>query len=261
MTEKEDSIDCVQPGYEKIAHFYHLFAKNDDLPFYMKYAKQYGSPILDIAAGAGRVSFALAEAGFDIVAIEKSPAMVSEFKRKLACATDDVKKRITLFEVDMTAFALGQKFPLVIIPASFGHARTTDEQLSTLACISNHLTKDGLFVLDLFPGGVQPERSSFTEPPVEIPGGRTVTRSGVMTIDPVSQILELNLVYTVRDVETEDVLDIIEQTSTAALLYNREANLLFRIAGLHIESEFGDFSESDYTNESGRRIILLHRNR
>jgi len=261
MNENEDGFDSVQSGYELVAPFYHLFADNADLPFYLKYAKQYGSPVLDIAAGAGRVSFALAEAGFDVVAIEKSPAMVSEFKRKLACSSEDIKKRITLFEVDMTAFSLNRKFPLIIIPVSFGHARTTDEQLSTLACISNHMTDDGLFILDMFPGGVQPDHSTFSEPSVEIPGSRTITRSGVMKSDPVAQILELNLLYTVRDAKTEEVLDVIERTSTAAVIYNREANLLFRIAGLHIEHEFGDFSEGDYTSESGRRILLLHRNR
>ncbi len=260
MSENIDNLTDFGPGYEKVAHFYHLFAKDVDLPFFLKYAKLQSSPVLDIAAGSGRVSFALAEAGFDVVAIEKSPAMVSEFKRRLQRASEEVKKRIHLFEVDMTAFSLERKFPLIIIPASFGHARTTDEQLSALACIRNHMTADGLFILDLFPGGIQPEHSTFSEPPVDIPGNRTVTRSGKMWADPVYQILELNLVYTVRAADTGEILDKIEQKSAAALIYNREANLLLRMAGLLIEKEFGDFEETPYSNESGRRILLLRRN-
>ena len=65
-----------------IAEFYELFADNDDLPFYLKYAKRYSSPILDIAAGTGRVTFALALEGFEVTSLEKSASMLKVARQK-----------------------------------------------------------------------------------------------------------------------------------------------------------------------------------
>ena len=114
-------------GYKGIGEFYDLFANNDDLPFYLQYAQECGSPILDVAAGTCRVSIPLAEAGFDVVALEKSISMINEANRKLKSINRDIASRITIVQADMDDFKLQKDFSLVIIPFSFGHALTTDE--------------------------------------------------------------------------------------------------------------------------------------
>ena len=73
---KNDNYDSTLSGYEGIGQFYDLFADNSDIPFFLKYAKRIGSPILDLAAGTGRVSFALAEEGYEVVSLEQSPSML-----------------------------------------------------------------------------------------------------------------------------------------------------------------------------------------
>jgi 2-polyprenyl-3-methyl-5-hydroxy-6-metoxy-1,4-benzoquinol methylase len=37
-----------------------------DIPFYLEYAQQCGSPVLELSCGTGRVLVPLAEAGFEI---------------------------------------------------------------------------------------------------------------------------------------------------------------------------------------------------
>ncbi|MFW9794655.1 MAG: class I SAM-dependent methyltransferase, partial [Candidatus Thorarchaeota archaeon] len=131
----QDPFENLSAGYEGIGEFYDVFADNSDLPFYIKYAERLGSPILDIAAGTGRVTFALAHKGFEVVALEQSPSMFSVAKKRLQDIPREVADRITIVEGSMTNFALDKKFRLIIIPTSFGHAMTTEDQLSTLRCI------------------------------------------------------------------------------------------------------------------------------
>ena len=248
-------LDKLRQGYEKAAEFYDLFASNEDLPFYLDYAERKGSPILDLAAGAGRVSIELAKQGYQVMAVEKSIPMINQFRKNLKSLKSKISNKITLVQADMTNFVSGDEFSLAIIPASFGHAMTTDEQLAILRNVHSSLQSDGFFILDLFPGGLQPEYSTFSEPPKELPDGKTVTRSGVMKADPVTQILELELKYTVRE-KSGDVVQEIVQESGAALVYNREANLLLRLTDFEVVDEYGDFEYSPYTTESARRILV-----
>lgn len=251
-------LDKLREGYEKAAEFYNLFADNEDLPFYLDYAKRKGSPILDLAAGAGRVSIELAKQGYQVTAVEKTIAMIDEFRKNLVSLEPKISDRITLVEADMTDFSSEDEFSLAVIPASFGHAMTTDEQLAILVNVHSSLQRNGFFILDLFPGGLQPEYSTFSEPPKELPDGRTVTRSGVMKANPVTQILELKLKFTVRE-ESGVIVEEIVQESGAALVYTREANLLLRLTDFEVVDEYGDFEFSPYTTESARRILVTRK--
>ena len=77
----EKSIEDLESGYEGVGEFYDLFTDNTDIPFFLEFARKTGSPILDLAAGTGRVSFALAKEGFDVVALEQSQSMLLKLER------------------------------------------------------------------------------------------------------------------------------------------------------------------------------------
>ena len=258
MAQDDQYTNTLGSGYEGIAEFYDLFADNSDIPFYLQLAAQYGSPILDLAAGTGRVSFPLAEEGFEVVALERSPSMLRHAREKLALLPAEIQSRLTIIEGDMTAFDIGRQFQLVIIPNSFGHAITTDAQFSTLQCVRDHLTPEGAFVLDLFPGALQHEHARFEDRPVQLPDGSSVSRIGEMHMDPVSQLLNVDLRYVVRD-KDGNVKDTVEVSSGAAVIFNREADLLVRMAGLELVAEYGDFECNPYVKDSGRRILVLRK--
>ncbi|MFW9850688.1 MAG: class I SAM-dependent methyltransferase [Candidatus Thorarchaeota archaeon] len=248
-------------GYEKAAEYYNLFANNEDLPFYLSYARKTGSPILDIAAGSGRVSFYLAREGFQVIALEKSKAMLQEFRKQIDSEDNSISNRIQIIEGNMIDFDLRQKFPLIIIPTSFGHAMANDEQLSLLTCIRNHLQDDGLFVVDLFPAGRQPEYASFEGPFVDIGDGRSVSRSGIMKSNPSKRLLTLELTFTIIETKTGKLVEKINLESGVALIYSREFDLLLDQTNLEIIEEFGDFQKSPYTESSGRRIVTIRKRR
>lgn len=251
----------VGPSYEGIAEFYDYFSTQDDLPFYIHYAEKQGSPILDIGAGTGRVSRYLAEHGFRVTALENSPSMLRHLKREVKKISSEAKRKISVVEADMRDFELDKEFKLIIIPASFGHAMTTEDQLSTLECIYRHLARDGLFILDLYPAGTMDEHSRFEEHPVELPDGRIVVREGVIDCDPVRQVMRVELTYKIRLPENPGNSwdKQIRIVSGAALIYNREADLLIRLSGFRVVEELGSFARDPYTPDSPRRIIVLER--
>ena len=256
MKKDNGDIEEIGPGYEGVGEFYDLFAENDDIPFYLAYASKQGSPILDIAAGTGRVTFELARKGFEVHALEKSPSMLAVARKRHSEAQPEIADHVTITEGDMRNFDLNQQFALIIIPGSFSHAITTQDQISTLRCVRKHLRNDGIFILDLYPGASQHEHVSWEDNPVELPDGRIVIRSGEINTDKIQQTLRVNLTYKVTN-PNGDVIEEIDVVSNASIIYDREADLLVRMSGLVKEEEFGGFDKSPYTPDSTRRIFVL----
>ncbi len=247
--------------YAKIAEFYDLFAPTVDVPFYIDYARRYGSPVLDLAAGTGRVSIPLAIAGLSVTSLDRSPSMLAEMHRRMSSLPDEVRRRITIIEGDMTEFSLRRRFALVILSNSFAHLLTTERQLSMLRCVRRHLRPDGVFILDFYPAATMDEHISFEEPARSLPDGRMVSRSGVIDCDMARQIMTVHLLYRIVPSAMTGPHDpeVIPVMSTASLIFNREADLLVQTAGLYTECEFGDFDMRPYTPESSRRILVLKR--
>jgi len=258
--EKEDLFSGLNPGYDDVGEFYDLFADNSDIPFYIRHAEEMGSPILDLAAGTGRVSLALAHEGFDVFALDCSSSMLAAFRRKLQQTPLPVSKRITLIQANMEQFKLKQKFSLIIIPNSFGHATTTEAQLACLRCVRQHLSQNGLFILDLLIGEAQYAHAKFENPPVSIGNGRIVERCGEIHSDSNRKLLRVDLQYIMRS-NDGSVLDTVKVTSGAALIYNEDIDLLLKETGFEVVLEVGGFDNSPYAANSSRRILYLKKKR
>ncbi|MCK4568282.1 MAG: class I SAM-dependent methyltransferase, partial [Candidatus Thorarchaeota archaeon] len=185
-----------------------------------------------------------------------SQSMLEVAKQKLKHASLVIANKVILVEGDMTNFNLERKFELVIIPNSIGHAITTEEQLSTLQCIHNHLTDSGVFILDIYPGAMQYEHAEFKENPVPLPDGTTVERHGEIRSNMLNKIMTVNLQYIVRDSE-QNIIEKVEVVSSAALLYNKDIDLLISHSGFVVVDELGGFDGQSYSSESGRRILIL----
>lgn len=55
----------------------------EDVAFYLDYARQCGSPILELACGTGRILIPLAEAGFEMYGLDLSENMLTVCRRKV----------------------------------------------------------------------------------------------------------------------------------------------------------------------------------
>jgi SAM-dependent methyltransferase len=58
------------------------------------------APVLDVGGGAGHQSFPLARAGYEVVLLDSSPAMLDKARQRLHRLPDEVQRRVTFLEAD-----------------------------------------------------------------------------------------------------------------------------------------------------------------
>jgi len=133
--------------YDDAADLYDLqyAAYRDDVPHYLRLADDLGGPILELGAGTGRLTEALARAGHEVVAVDVAPAMLARARARVTAPN------VRFVEADMRALDLGQQFALVIAPFNtLMHAYTLSDQDSTLAGVHRHLAQGGTFAFDVY---------------------------------------------------------------------------------------------------------------
>ncbi len=162
-------------NYDSLAALYERQYANyrDDIAFYARLAERLGAGrVLELGAGAGRVSVPLARRGLDVTALELSSAML---ERGRAFATRE-NVSIQWIQADMRDFDLPERFPLVIAPFNaLMHLYALDDQDRALERIAAHLEPGGVFAFDLYQprfgmeNALRHEGETFTDPD----GGRT----------------------------------------------------------------------------------------
>ena len=107
-----------------------------DLPLWRELAREAEGPILDLGAGTGRVSLDLAEAGYDVTALDSDQALLDELARRAAERGLDVE----CIAADARRLAAVGRYGLVIAPMQFvqilGGPSARDEMLAgAVACL------------------------------------------------------------------------------------------------------------------------------
>lgn len=122
----------------------------DDIPFYVDRLPHPDAHVLELGCGTGRVSLPLARRCEYLHGLDLSEAMLALCRKKI----DDAglsRKRILVEHADITAYALGMQFDLIIAPFRVIQNLETDQQLNGLfSCIRNHLAPTGLCILNVF---------------------------------------------------------------------------------------------------------------
>jgi SAM-dependent methyltransferase len=227
-----------------------------DEPFFKEMTNRYGSPILELGCGTGRITLLLAGYGHEVMGIDLSPEMMAIAREKLANAPKVVQSRVVLHHGDITNFNLNQKFPLIVIPSSFKFLLTTDDQLACLRCVRDHLQDNGVFILDLYPGEAFEKDGTSTTDPVEIDGKR-ITQTFRYSNDLNTQTRTWDVIVKIEHQSGE--VETIETQLITALIMPREGNLLLKLAGFEIVEEFGGWDFAPYEPDSRRRILILRK--
>jgi 2-polyprenyl-3-methyl-5-hydroxy-6-metoxy-1,4-benzoquinol methylase len=145
-------------NYDSLAALYERQYANyrDDIAFYGRLAERLGANrVLELGAGAGRVSVPLARRGLEVTALELSPEMLE--RGQAFAAREHVS--INWIQSDMRDFDLGRTFPLVIAPFNaLMHLYTLPDQDSALERIVAHLEPGGVFAFDLYQPRFGPEK-------------------------------------------------------------------------------------------------------
>jgi len=109
-----------------------------------------GQTILELGAGTGRLTEALALRQFRVTGVDIAPSMLSQAEARVAKLPLEVRDRIELRLGDMTALDLKRTFDVVICPFfTLAHVPTGTAWRNTFAVAARHLAPRGLAAFHL----------------------------------------------------------------------------------------------------------------
>ena len=252
--------DAALPDYDPLADLYDLEYSHDyDLPFWLSLADREGDPIVEWGAGTGRLAIPLAEAGFDVTAVEISGRMVERGREK--------RETVEWVNEDMRSAKLGSRYALGICAFnSFLCLLSVEDTLAFLRNAREHLEPGGVLGIEVSafsleelvdPLGGPGLQHDFTR---ELADGR-LDRFSVSRYDAASQLLAMRLFYELYGASSE-----LEERRTHDLTirvtWRDELGLMLRLAGFEVAAVYGGFEGEEFTAESDHLIVLarsLHR--
>jgi len=219
--------------------------------------------ILELGCGTGRVSLILAEEGFRVTGLDLSNQMLDIFHEKLSKISPqrpEIAGRVKIVHGDMADFSFERKFSLIIAPFRAFQAVTAQRDIEgALKCVREHLTDDGVFIVNVFNPYADPLDESWRRGE-EYAGEMTYERTGIRIsfyecrerIDVANQIIYPYLAYVVDypDGRTERMVERLQ----LKYYYSRQLRAEVAKAGLVVADEFSWYDKSP---PGGREIILV----
>ncbi len=135
--------------YDEPAYYRALFQERAaDVAFY-RAACAGAESVLELGAGEGRVSLALAADGARVVAVEQAVAMLAGLEARRAEAPAEVAARVEPVRADATTLRLEARFGRVILPFNVIAHFHDDAALGALLAVARaHLAPGGRVALD-----------------------------------------------------------------------------------------------------------------
>jgi SAM-dependent methyltransferase len=204
-------------------------------------------PILELGIGTGRLALPLVQRGFVVHGIDTSPAMIRKLRAKPG------GDRITISMGNFADMAIAGRFSLIFVAFNtFFGLLAQDDQVRCFRGIVEHLTDDGVFVIEAF----VPDLTRFTH-------GQRVGATDVGTDavyletsvhDPVAQrVRSQHVVITERGVRLYPV--------EVRYAWPSELDLMARLAGLRLRERWSGWSREAFGASSGAHVSVYERAR
>jgi SAM-dependent methyltransferase len=238
-----------------------LAKRTQDVAFYVNAVKKYGDPVLELGCGTGRITMAIAEAGYRIVGLDISEKMLERAGEKRAARRREARERVHLVQGDMTDFDLGEKFRLIVIPfRPFQHLLEIEQQIGCLDCAKKHLAANGRLILDFFQTDAERihdpkflKESPLTE--YDLPGGRHVAMSErVAAFHRGQQRNDVEMIFRVTHSDGKE--ERLVMAWTLRYFFRYEVEHLLGRCGFRLEAVYGDFDTSPLEDESPEMIFV-----
>lgn len=235
-------------SYEKSAQYYDLFDQKDNIEFFCQYASRVGE-VMDVGAGTGRIAIPLAERGVKVCCVEPSPAMRTEFEKKLAGRVD-LWDKIQIIPSNAASFETERSFPIAFLSGSFDHFVNDGERKSSLRNINRHLLLGGILVFDIFLGlmGNRP-----LSPAGEAKAGsRRIRRLvGCQILTP--EKLEIELVYEVY--RRDQMVESIREIGLVGMTDRQEVHRVMEKVGFEVKEEWRGYEFKPF--EEGDSMLIV----
>ena len=249
-----------------LARLYDLDLVEDpgDLDLYLALAKASGGPILELAAGTGRLAVPLAAAGHEVTAVDLDPAMLERAAAR-AAATPGIGDRLKLIKADLLELDLpaagGFRFAFIALNSLFLLA-TRDAQRQAFRTIARHLGPEGVAAVDVwlpepddlarFDGRLMLEYDR-RDPET----GNDVTKVASARYDPASAVVDLTSIYEEGSPGAPTVRWI--RRDALRLVGADELRSMAEDAGLVVENLAGGYDLDPIGPGSDRAIVVARK--
>ena len=222
----------------------------DDLPFYLKWCRAAGGPVLECCCGTGRLTIPLREAGVDIVGLDCCDSMLARARHKAREHGIDLE----LVHADIRDFALPRKFSLIFVPFNSLQCMYSVADLeAVLANVRRHLAEGGWFVFDIFNPSIDfmVERSAKQTEirDFHTDDGRHVRIAEQCRYDDARQVNRVQWTFTIDGRVHVQNLDI-------RCFYPLEMDALLRHNSMRVVHKLGAFDETPFQNGSPKQIYV-----
>jgi SAM-dependent methyltransferase len=194
-------------------------------------------PALEFGVGTGRLAVPLAERGVEVVGVDLSPEMLAKLKEKSSA--------VTVVEADMTTVSLEREFSLAYI--AFNSIFALDTQQAQVELFRNaaaHLRPGGRFVLETaVVRPPSPDRGKLAVADIEL--DRMTLVGGKH--DPVTG--QHKGMWVVLEPDGPKFFPI-----SGRDVSHFEMDLMAQLAGLELESRWGDWKQAPFTAKSELHI-------
>jgi len=259
MSEKSVLYDCFIADYYDSSPI--LLQRTKDVGFYCSAAKKYGDPVLELGCGTGRVTMAIAEAGYRVVGLDISEKMLERAEEKRAALRREAREQVQLVQGDMTRFELREKFRTIIIPfRPFQHLLETKQQLDCLQCARKHLLAGGRLIVDFFQTDAERmhdpmflEESALAE--YDLPDGRHVALSErVVAFHRGMQKNDVEMIFQVTHPRGNE--ERLVMAWTLRYFFRYEVEHLLERCGFSVQALYGNFDGTPLRDDSPEMIFV-----
>ncbi len=224
------------------------------IPFYIKQAKKYGGPILELACGTGRITIPIAKERIPIVGLDFSVKMLEQAKRN----SKDNNVEIEWIEADMTDFNLKRTFSTITMPAAAMNWVLENKGIENcLNCIKDHLNQDGTFIFSVFNPNFEIMMMNPTKKYKRIgypdPDGKgDVTVTGTHHYDKATQIMHYTSYHRIKNEEIVKKLKL-------RIFFPQEIDMLLNYNGFKIDFKYGNYDEEPFNSNSKWQLVICHK--
>ena len=259
MSDEPSDPPGADAHYRDPRYYDHAYARYTvDRGFYVDMGRLSGGPVLELGVGTGRLAIALADAGLEVVGVDRMAPMLERARERIAKKARRIRERIELVEGDLRDVRLGRRFPLVIAPFNvLQHVYGREDVERALATVREHLAVDGRFIFDVLlpdPRSLAYDPSRFYKSrPVRHPrDGRRYAYDEAFRYDHDRQIQTTIMRFTALDGSGDRFTDELPQRQ----FFPRELEALLHYNGFAVVAHDGGFHGEPIEEHTESQVVV-----